>query len=133
MRGGTDVGESCCENFFEELLEWHLWRWGSFRKLAWMQEKVVVVRIGLFHVGASLFGIKGVEGRVVQSIGVGFEVAVGRWAVFFQMALTETVVTEMQTLNMLYSILDGRVEILRTASDRMMLVTKKTFIHKRDL
>ena len=86
------------------------------------------VRISLFHVGASVFGIRGVEGRVVQSTAVRFEAAVGRGAVFFQMALTEAIETEMQILNMLYSILDGRVEILRTASDRMMLVTERTFI-----
>ena len=86
------------------------------------------VRTGLFHVGASVFGIRGVEERVVQSTAVGFEAAVGRWAVFFQMALTEEVETEMQTFNMLYSILDGKVEILRTASDRMILATKRTFI-----
>ena len=82
----------------------------------------------LLHVGASVFGIRGVEGRVVQGTAVWFEAAVGRGAVFFQMDLTETVETEMQTLNMLYSILDGRVEILRTASDRMILVTERTFI-----
>ena len=65
---------------------------------------------------------------MVQSTLVRFEAAVGRGAVFFQMALTEAVEKEMQILNMLYSILDGRVEILRTASDRMMLVTERTFI-----
>ena len=86
------------------------------------------IRKSLLHVEASVSGIRGVEGRVVQNTAVWFEAAVGRGAVFFQMALTETVETKMQTLNMLYSILDGRFEILRIASDRMMLVTERTFV-----
>ena len=49
---------------------------------------------------------------MVQSTAVGCKTAFGRWAVFFQMALTKAVETEMQTLNMLFSILDGRIEIV---------------------
>ena len=47
---------------------------------------------------------------------------------FFQMTLTKTVETAIQTLNLLFPILDKRIEKLRTGSNRMMLVTERTFI-----
>ena len=65
---------------------------------------------------------------MLQNIAVGFETAVGRGSLVFQMALTEAVETDMQSFNMLYSILDGRFEIPRTASDRVVKLTQKTFV-----
>ena len=50
---------------------------GCWRRL-WLTRKR-----SLLHVGASNFGIRGLEGRVVQGTAVWFEAAVGQRAVFF--------------------------------------------------
>ena len=52
----------------------------------------------------------------------------GVGALFLQLAFTETVETEMQTFDLLYSILDGRIEILRPANDFVVLLTERTIV-----
>ena len=82
VRGWTDGGESlrtlllnCLGSFWSVS--------AVFRSLRGCRTRLWFVRTCLFYVGVSVFGIWGVEGRVMQSTAVGFQTAVGRGAVFF--------------------------------------------------